>query len=155
VFFFFFVYSPFWGRGGPRFFRRGAGLCFFWWGGGGGGGGAPRTYHESVCKLSRVSCRESTKYPIHTLTYTPHSANRKLPDDRSVQSPNFEFLNFMEPKNRFQGIDSASLCSPAGQDNPILTRFLAPIDCLQIPALDSLAAPLPGSIKKQEYSQIQ
>ncbi len=44
----------------------------------------------------------------------------------------------MEPRNRFQGITSASLCSPAGQyDNPLPTRFLAPIDCLKIPAQDS------------------
>ncbi len=32
------------------------------------------------------------------------------------------------------GIDSASLCSPAGlYNNPIPTRFLAPIDCYKIP----------------------
>jgi hypothetical protein len=42
----------------------------------------------------------------------------------------------MEPRNRFQGIDSASLCSLAGRyDNPIHTWFLAPIDCSKIPAL--------------------
>ncbi len=46
------------------------------------------------------------------------------------------FKTFMEPRNRFQGINSASLCSLAGRyDNPIPTRFLAPIDCLKIPAL--------------------
>jgi hypothetical protein len=34
----------------------------------------------------------------------------------------------------FQGIDSASLCRLAGRyDNPIPTRFLAPIDCSKIP----------------------
>ncbi len=32
-------------------------------------------------------------------------------------------------------MNSASLCSLAGRyDNPIPTRFLAPIDCLKIPA---------------------
>ncbi len=37
---------------------------------------------------------------------------------------------------RSPGIDSASLCSLAGRyDNPITTRFLAPIDCSKIPAL--------------------
>ncbi len=42
----------------------------------------------------------------------------------------------MEPRNRFQGMNSASLCSLAGRyDNPIPTRFLAPLDCLKIPAL--------------------
>ncbi len=41
----------------------------------------------------------------------------------------------MEPKNRFQGKNSASLCSLAGRyDNPIPTQFLAPIDCSKIPA---------------------
>jgi hypothetical protein len=38
--------------------------------------------------------------------------------------------------DRFQGINSTSLCSLAGRyDNPIPTRFLASIDCLTIPAL--------------------
>ncbi len=42
---------------------------------------------------------------------------------------------FREPMNRFQGIDSASLCSLAGQyDNPTPSRFLAPIDCSKVPA---------------------
>jgi hypothetical protein len=42
----------------------------------------------------------------------------------------------MEPRNRCQGINSASLCSLAGRyDNPIPTRCLAPIDFLKIPAL--------------------
>jgi hypothetical protein len=37
------------------------------------------------------------------------------------------FKFFMEPRNRFQGIASASLCSLAGRyDNPIPARFLAP-----------------------------
>jgi hypothetical protein len=37
---------------------------------------------------------------------------------------------------RSQRIDSASLCSPAGRyvNNPIPTRFLAPIHCSKIPA---------------------
>jgi hypothetical protein len=46
-----------------------------------------------------------------------------------VQSPNF--LTSKEPRNRSHGINSASLCILAGRyDNPIPTRFLAPIDCL-------------------------
>jgi hypothetical protein len=49
------------------------------------------------------------------------------------QSPYFEM--FMEPRNRFKGMNSASLCSLAARyDNPIPTRFLAPIDCLKITA---------------------
>jgi hypothetical protein len=42
-----------------------------------------------------------------------------------------EFLNFKEPRNRFQVINSASLCSLAGRyNNPFPARFLAPIDFL-------------------------
>jgi hypothetical protein len=52
--------------------------------------------------------------------------------------PEPEFFNFLkEPKNLFQGTNSARLCSLAGRyDNPIPTRFLAPIDCLKIPELE-------------------
>ncbi len=46
----------------------------------------------------------------------------------------------MEPRNRFQGIDSASLCSLAARyENPIPTWFLAPIDCSKIPAQEPWA----------------
>jgi hypothetical protein len=41
----------------------------------------------------------------------------------------------MEPRNRCQGINSASLCTLAGRyDNHIPTRCLAPIEFLKIPA---------------------
>ncbi len=50
----------------------------------------------------------------------------------------------MEPRNRFQGMNSASLCSLAGRyDNPIPTQFLSPIDCLKIPALRNPYIPPP------------
>ncbi len=46
------------------------------------------------------------------------------------------FKTFNEPRNRLQGINSASLCSLAGRyDNPIPTWFLTPRDCSKIPAL--------------------
>ncbi len=46
------------------------------------------------------------------------------------------FLNVYGARNRFLGMNSASLCSLAGRyDNPIHTRFLAPIDCLKFSAL--------------------
>ncbi len=46
------------------------------------------------------------------------------------------FWTFKEPKNRFQGINSAGLYSLAGRyDNFIPTQFLATIDCLKIPSL--------------------
>jgi hypothetical protein len=45
------------------------------------------------------------------------------------------FLNVYGAQKSIPRINSASLCSLAGQyDNPIPTRFLAPIDCLKIPA---------------------
>ncbi len=51
----------------------------------------------------------------------------------AAQSPNL--LTFKVPKNQFQGINPARLCSLAGRyDNPIPTRFLAPIHCFKIPA---------------------
>ncbi len=57
-----------------------------------------------------------------------------FPPGLRVQSPYFS--TFVEPRNRFQGMNSASLCSLAGRyDNPIPTRFPAPIDCLKTPAL--------------------
>ncbi len=41
----------------------------------------------------------------------------------------------MGPRNRFQGMNSASLCILAGRyDNPLPPRFLAPIYSLKIPA---------------------
>ncbi len=46
----------------------------------------------------------------------------------------------MGPWNRFQGMNSASLCSLAGRyENPIPPRCLAPIDFLKIPAQSSAA----------------
>ncbi len=51
-----------------------------------------------------------------------HSGNGK--------SSRARILSFKEPKNRFQGNDNL-----AGRyANPIPTRFLAPIDCIKIPA---------------------
>jgi hypothetical protein len=59
----------------------------------------------------------------------------------------------MEPRNRFSGINSASLCSLAGRyDIPLPTRCLAPIDFLKMPALHRLSELIPwnrflGSLK--------
>jgi hypothetical protein len=57
---------------------------------------------------------------------------------------------FMGPRNLFQGMNSASLCSLAGRyDNPIPPRFLAPIDFLKIPA-PARQATQPGGIGSLE-----
>jgi hypothetical protein len=46
---------------------------------------------------------------------------------------------FIGPRNWFQGMNSASLCSLADRyDNPIPPRFLAPTDFLKIPGLVAL-----------------
>jgi hypothetical protein len=59
------------------------------------------------------------------------------PDWKSIPEP--EILSFKEPRNRFHGMNSASLFSLAGRyDSHIPTRFQAPIDCLKIPAMFSL-----------------
>jgi hypothetical protein len=41
----------------------------------------------------------------------------------------------MEPRNRFQGIDSAGLCSLGGPVRQLGSGFLVPRDCSKIPAL--------------------
>jgi hypothetical protein len=51
--------------------------------------------------------------------------------------------------NRFQGTNSAWLCSvqpgePSRADNPIPSRFLAHINCLKIPALQSQTSQIGG-----------
>ncbi len=52
-----------------------------------------------------------------------------------VSGPVPNFLTLKEPKNQFQGTSSTRLCSLTGRyDNPVPPRFLAPIDCLKIPA---------------------
>jgi hypothetical protein len=53
----------------------------------------------------------------------------------------------MGARNRFQGMNSSSLCSLAGRyDNPLPPRFLAPIDSLKIQALAS--APVKFSLRR-------
>jgi hypothetical protein len=65
---------------------------------------------------------------LYTCIHTQELAPNQSPD----------FLTFKEPKNRFQGTSSARLCTVCSlmgrYDNPIPTWFLAPVDCLKIPA---------------------
>jgi hypothetical protein len=50
---------------------------------------------------------------------------------------------FMVPRNWFQGMNSASPCSLAGRyDNPIPSRYLAPIDFFKFPAQGSVLKPV-------------
>ncbi len=68
----------------------------------------------------------------------------------------------MEHRNRFQEIDSSNLCSLAGwHDKPILSRFLAPLDCSEIPAqatqtggIDSLEW-IPGLLKRLKIPSLK
>ncbi len=53
----------------------------------------------------------------------------------------------MEPRNRCQGINSASLYSLAGRyENPIPPRCLAPIDFLKIPAQTTARLPFASCV---------
>jgi hypothetical protein len=57
----------------------------------------------------------------------------------------------MEPRNRFKGTISASLCRLAGRyDNPISSQFLALIECLKIPALHGTLAPVGPKVPVSE-----
>ncbi len=73
------------------------------------------------------------KISSHTQAFSqtdPSTGNRK---GASRTEP--VFLTCMGPRNRFQGTNSASLCSLAGRyDNPLPPRFLAPIASLKTPA---------------------
>ncbi len=74
-----------------------------------------------ICLLKVVGAKKKTI--VGLLVFNTLWGNLNL-------SPNF--LTLKEPRNRLQGINSSSLCSPAGQyDNSIPTRFLAPVDCLK------------------------
>jgi hypothetical protein len=61
----------------------------------------------------------------------------------------------MEPRDQFQGMNSASLSVQAGlYDNPIPTWFLAPTDLLKIPALYSVEKQVEEnqfSVKKETH----
>jgi hypothetical protein len=62
----------------------------------------------------------------------------------------------MKPRNRFQGMNSASLCSLAGRyDNPIPTRFPTPIDCLKIPAQEEVDVKKDGRHKKRNEDYVR
>jgi hypothetical protein len=89
------------------------------------------------------------------LTYLA-GANLFLPQSPYYLPSKPEILTFNEPKNRFQGTYAARLCSMAGRyDNPIPTRFLAPIDCLTIATRDfKYMAELDSKIKLQYTSII-
>jgi hypothetical protein len=85
--------------------------------------------------------------------------NQKL-----LRSPETIFFNFYvaQPlRYRFQEIDSASLCSPAGRyDNSTPARFITPIDCSKIQAQESIPrnrfhqAMQPGGPVRQSYSYL-
>jgi hypothetical protein len=98
---------------------------------------------EDLLRLRQFVNKSSNLYleKQTTTTAKPVSHHRHV----YYLSPNFSTLK--EPKNRFQGTNSARLCSLADRnDNPIPTRFLAPIVGLKIPALE-----LPASEGVSKY----
>ncbi len=101
----------------------------------------PRTHGESHLD-PRLQVAGKQADNLWARIYKPFkkSSNRFLErkrylSHRPVRARIFK-RTFVEPRNRFQGMNSASLCSLAGRyDNPIPTLFLAPMDCLKIQAL--------------------
>ncbi len=73
------------------------------------------------------------------ITAPYYGAQESIPRNRFRQHMypgSWYFKTFRDPRNRFQGIDTASLCRLTDRyDNSIPTRFLAPIDCSKIQAL--------------------
>jgi hypothetical protein len=89
-----------------------------------------RTRCEIQNSQCKIHCNRSTRCEVQGLRYSCTECLISF-CDRYQQSPNF--LTFKEPRNLFQGIKSASLCSLGGRyDNPVPIRFLAPFDCLKI-----------------------
>ncbi len=89
--------------------------------------------HKLTKKFHRTLLYYLPMPRLDILEFSGETAGRQL-IGREQSEP--VLLTFMEPRNRFQGINSTSLCSLAGRyDNPFPTRFLAPVDCLKIPAL--------------------
>ncbi len=93
---------------------------------------------------------ESTLSPSKGLWIWPQYILIGTPQNKNT-SPNF--YTFMESRNRFQGIDNASLCSLAGRyDNPIPTRLLAHIECSKIPALSTaISSVYRGRIQRKTW----
>jgi hypothetical protein len=81
-------------------------------------------------------CQALLSYPAVMEACYPKCSLKILllpyPTVHSVQSLNF--LTFKEPRKRFQEIDSASLCSLLSQYDNSIPRFLALLDCSNIPA---------------------
>ncbi len=76
------------------------------------------------------------RYCIYNIHFRVFRLAWKISSTSVYLSPNLK--TDKETKNRFNGINSASLCGLAGRyDDPIPTGFLASIDCLKIPALFS------------------
>ncbi len=79
--------------------------------------------HLGVMVYSR---KESSTAGIHESAFCIQESSYTV--DRSLLQLEFMYKH-SEPRNRFQGMNSVSLCSLAGRyDNPIPPRFLAPID---------------------------
>ncbi len=90
-----------------------------------------RTHNGKVSFCSGFVIKNQRRQNLYTLSVT-------LWSDVSGVIPEPVFLNVHGAQESIPRMNSASLCSLAVRyDNPIPTRFLAPIDCLKIPALDA------------------
>ncbi len=84
--------------------------------------------HCSICPLLRFQSRRKLGLnPYAGVFEQSMGAGNRGGIGFRISLPETVFLNFSGARNRFQGIDSASLCSLAVRyDNPIPTWFLAP-----------------------------
>ncbi len=96
----------------------------------------------TVCDVKKMYANNTTGGKTHGWTHTNLTVRRRPTTSIPGGVHYYPYTRMTVPVFlkllRSQGIDSASLCSPAGlYDNFIPTRFLAPTDCSKIPALDS------------------
>ncbi len=86
------------------------------------------TVRDWCCQFRISTCTVFISESVVSPLLTPFPGAR-----RRQQSPYFYIV--FGPRNWFQGMNSASLCSLAGRyKNPIPPQCLAPIDFLKIPA---------------------
>jgi hypothetical protein len=85
--------------------------------------------------LTAAECNTGQEMAAVNVVQDRLSAENKSFPAVLVETQMRYFQTLMEPRNRFQGIDSASHCIQEGRyDSPNPARFLATIDCSKIPA---------------------
>jgi hypothetical protein len=111
----------------------------------------PLVHKENIPNVEKAGLGQNAHKSLRDILSNLHTVGEltnKLEKKSTAIQQNPNFLTFREPKNIFQGINSASICNLAGQyDNLIPTRLLVPTDCLKIPAQGSVKMPTKFSKK--------